>query len=576
MENMCCIADCHNTESIDSNDNKNRNLRFYNFPNELEIKKRQLWLNAIRPHMRPCYKMTPKIKICSIHFLNNKKDDDPESPSYIPRLFSSHKKKVLKPKVVSVEKSGPIIKKLKLAHNVKMNDDTNNTNEDVTPIKTPTAPSSTAITPTTITKTAITPTSIIKTAITPTATTKTTTTTTQEVSKIPEVITKQKKNHEYFEELMKIFGNSSEESQTEPLINMKPELICFSCTLKCENGINTAETQAILETQQIETPIIKPQNIINKQNKIIVITKNIENEYCKIQKPLSKVPGFYGYQSLNNNGKFIEFCGVTKNVFMKILPMMPEINYINLNKEDKLMIFLMKLKLGLPFSTLSVLFNIEREYLKQLFITSIKSLRPQLCDYINWPHKAFVRTHLPIIFRDRYINARVIIDIIEVNIDDENNEANGLIEVDGSNQFKVLLGYTPDGYISFKSRIYAGIATDYRIIHNSGLLDQIEESDLVLTRKMYQNLQPFLEDINAGFSCPLQFAEKLLQKQNNNQYLVVKNVANRIDDILRKIKIFRTFKSMPNELFRFTDYIFTVIVGLHNLAFPSCEDYKND
>lgn len=51
MENVCCIADCQNTESIDSNDFKNRNLRFYNFPSEIEIKKRQLWLNAIRPHM---------------------------------------------------------------------------------------------------------------------------------------------------------------------------------------------------------------------------------------------------------------------------------------------------------------------------------------------------------------------------------------------------------------------------------------------------------------------------------------------------------------------------------------------
>lgn len=511
--------------------------------------------------------MTPKIKICSIHFLNNKKDDDPESPSYIPRLFSNHKKKIAKPNIASIEKTGPITKKKKLVHhNVKTNNNLNDTNENIQSTLIPlatiaqTAKSSTTIAPTIKPPTTKPPTTIALTEIT---------TTTEEVS------TKQKKNHEYFEELMKIFGNSSEECQTEPLNNMKPELICFSCTLKCENGINTAETQAILETHQTEKPIKLP-NFINKQNKIIVVAKNIENEYYKIEKPLTKVPGFYGYQSLNNNGKFIEFCGVTKNVFMKILPMMPEINYINLNKEDKLLIFLMKLKLGLPFSTLSLLFGIEREYLKQLFITSIKSLRPQLCNYVNWPHRAFVRTHLPIIFRDRYVNARVIIDIVEVNIDDENNEANSLIEVDGSNQFKVLLGYTPDGYISFKSRIYAGVATDYRIIHNSGLLDQIQEKDLVLARKMYQNLQPFLEDINAGFSCPLQFAEKLLQKQNNNQYLVVKNVANRIDDVLRKIKIFRTFKSMPNELFRFTDYIFTVIVGLHNLAFPSCDDYKND
>ncbi|XP_044733758.1 uncharacterized protein LOC123296361 [Chrysoperla carnea] len=90
--NTCCIKNC--TPKSREKTNGNLSIKFYRFPSSTigsawKIDKRLKWINAVKNYIKYSNDWEPQnhSRICSLHFINNEKSDNPTHPSYIPSIF---------------------------------------------------------------------------------------------------------------------------------------------------------------------------------------------------------------------------------------------------------------------------------------------------------------------------------------------------------------------------------------------------------------------------------------------------------------------------------------------------------
>jgi len=71
--------------------------------------------------------------------------------------------------------------------------------------------------------------------------------------------------------------------------------------------------------------------------------------------------GFHGVKSLTEESGYSELAGVTMEIFKYLLALLPlEDMRRKMSQSDRLLLFLMKMKIGLIYSALGVLFGIHR------------------------------------------------------------------------------------------------------------------------------------------------------------------------------------------------------------------------
>ena len=76
MVKNCCVVGCHNVFKV------GRNIKFHRFPKDEE--RRAKWIAAVR---RENWTPNDNTWICSQHFVNGEKSNNPLAPNYIPTIF---------------------------------------------------------------------------------------------------------------------------------------------------------------------------------------------------------------------------------------------------------------------------------------------------------------------------------------------------------------------------------------------------------------------------------------------------------------------------------------------------------
>ena len=150
---------------------------------------------------------------------------------------------------------------------------------------------------------------------------------------------------------------------------------------------------------------------------------------------------------------------------------------------DRLLLTLMRLRLGLLVQDLAYHFGISESTVSDIFLAWIDAMIFHLKFLIKWPDHETCHTNMPQIFKDLYPKARCIIDCSVIFT--ERPYAYQAWTQTYSNYKKhdkvnVLLGITPCGAISFLSMCWGGRATDKFITMNSGFLSLLEHGDVVL------------------------------------------------------------------------------------------------
>ncbi len=162
---------------------------------------------------------------------------------------------------------------------------------------------------------------------------------------------------------------------------------------------------------------------------------------------------------------------------------------------------LMKLRFGLTHKDLAFRSHCSHATISAIFHDWLNIMAQRFSSLIHWPSREEIKKNLPALFRSPPFNSvRCIIDCSEIFIDRPTSlsaSAMTYSNYKSHDTIKFLVGISPTGSITFLSKSWGGWASDKTITKSSGLIDLLEEGDIVMADR--------------GFSFPEYFAAKGVQ-----------------------------------------------------------------
>lgn len=283
--------------------------------------------------------------------------------------------------------------------------------------------------------------------------------------------------------------------------------------------------------------------------------------------------GFHGYLSVEEDQDLLDLAGVNFNTFRLLLKIVGDLKEAKVSKENRLLIFLLKMKLGLTFSAIGVLFSVHRTSVSRIFYATLEVLSGSCKNFIQWPSKETIISTMSQVFKETFPDCRVIIDCTEFRVEQPP-------EIDQRCFFyshykkrftiKILVGCTPNGLISFVSQCFGGRTTDAQITNKSGFLNLLEQGDVVLADKGFPEIKTTIDESGRGIVLvmpPFVLEGKLTAEQVRETEKVA-GVRIHIERIMQRIKIYRiTSNILISELPYVNNIIFITCV-LVNLQPP--------
>ena len=150
---------------------------------------------------------------------------------------------------------------------------------------------------------------------------------------------------------------------------------------------------------------------------------------------------------------------------------------------QKVILTLMRLRLGLSGLDLGYRFGIHSSTVSRTFSTVIDILHRRLKHLILWPERDVLKSTMPMDFRKHCPTCVIIIDCFEIFIDRPSvllARAQTYSSYKHHNTAKYLIGITPQGSVSFISRGWGGRVSDKYLTENCGLLNNLLPGDTVL------------------------------------------------------------------------------------------------
>ncbi|XP_077544728.1 uncharacterized protein LOC144157886 [Haemaphysalis longicornis] len=292
---------------------------------------------------------------------------------------------------------------------------------------------------------------------------------------------------------------------------------------------------------------------------------------------------FTGYDSVKSCASAVkDLCGVAMDVFALLLCLLTARAERSCDPPlcDKLLLFLMKLKLGISYSSLAVLFSVSRTTASRHFNSILRSLSTATQKWIYRPPTSVIKARLPESFKLHYPRYSMIIDCTEVRTEQPSTveQQRALYShYKGTYTVKFLVAITPCGTICFNSEAYGGRCSDAFITVNSGFLDLVEPGDTILADKGFPGIQAGLDEAEAVLVMPPflhgqgQFTENEVQETYN-----IAQVRIHVERMIQRIKLYNILNSqVPTELLPAMSDVFHMCCVLANLQPPILKPNEN-
>ena len=288
---------------------------------------------------------------------------------------------------------------------------------------------------------------------------------------------------------------------------------------------------------------------------------------------------FKGHRSLDTDYKMNEVAGVDLNRFKLLLSTLDnalpskDSNKKKICLENRLLIFLMKMKLGITFAALSIIFGIHCTTVSRIFHENLDFLVAGCKNLVFWPSQYSIKHNMPECFKTNYENCRVLIDATEFRMENPAHIDQKILcysNYKKGYRLKVVIGCSPDRMITFISAVYGGRASDVQITTASELLKLLEPGDIILADKGFPNIQAKLEENgnNVIIVMPPFVKNGVLSEEEVKQQYDIASVRIHIERIMQRIRIYKILELLTSDLVPHIDNILFMCCALVNLQPP--------
>ncbi|XP_065195428.1 uncharacterized protein LOC135827887 [Sycon ciliatum] len=238
--------------------------------------------------------------------------------------------------------------------------------------------------------------------------------------------------------------------------------------------------------------------------------------------------------------------------------------------EDELLLTLVKLRHAFPESDLALRFGIDQSTVSRIFSTYIRCMYFSMKEVDIWPSRALIDRYMPDVFKDKYPRTRVIIDATEFPIEKPANptvQAATWSNYKNRNTFKLLVGVTPTGAISFLSPLYGGRISDKKLTKRSGLMKLMEKGDAIMADRGFDiaDLLPEGVDLNIP---PFLGSRDQLDEEEVIETRRIASVRIHVERAMERIKNFRITHFLSSVLCPLAEQIIFVCAFLTNYMEP--------
>jgi len=241
---------------------------------------------------------------------------------------------------------------------------------------------------------------------------------------------------------------------------------------------------------------------------------------------------------------------------------------------DEFLLVMARLRAGLFETDLAYRFGVSQSTVSRIWITWINFIYLQFQTIPLWPTRAMINADMPECFRKMYPSTRVILDATEIRV-----EKPGLPMLQqatfsnykSTNTYKVLVGISPSGVITFVSNLYAGSISDKELTRCSGILGKLEPGDSVMADRGF-DIQEDLALLGVGLNIPPFLKGK--SQLSESELVETRRIASiriHVERAMERIKNFHIFdRTLPSSMSTVANQIFYVCAVLSNFQPPLC------
>lgn len=360
-------------------------------------------------------------------------------------------------------------------------------------------------------------------------------------------------------------------------------VVIFSGKDRCD-GICHAETQIYTPTDRRgDLKIVKKRNTAEKSccTTVKCLDVGVGPDVSDVKKHLECLTGFHGFSSIRTD-KLLHLCGVTIDTFNLLLEISPnDIQEKKISRENCLVIFLAKLKLGISFSALGVIFQVDRRTVARIFYMMVTRMKKICGKFIFWPCRDVLQQTMPETFKQHFPNCRVIIDCFEIKVQQPANIGSRVRLYSHYKKgftTKILVGCSPCGGVTFISECFNGRISDCQITVKSGILDLLEPGDVVLADKGFPNIMPKVDDNGEPILIvmPPYLRDPFFSREDVEKTYGIARHRIHVERIIQRFRIYKILDKFTYELYPYIDDIMFMIGVLVNLQPPIIKESGED
>lgn len=292
--------------------------------------------------------------------------------------------------------------------------------------------------------------------------------------------------------------------------------------------------------------------------------------------PNEKCTYFGGYDSVIASPTALkDLCNVNNSAFAFLLSLLPAVSVraCDATLPNRLLLFLMKLKLGISFSSLAVLFSVSKSSASKHFETVLAALTAATKQWIFRPPTFIIQSTLPDCFKVHHPSCTMVLEIAEVKTEQPNGVGEQLTlysSYKSGHTLKFLVGIIPNGMVCFCSKAYGGRYSNTDVAADSGFFDLVRAGDVILSDKDFPGIRSELEKSRAVMVVPPSFDARSWSAVSDAECTYnTAQVRVHVQRMIQRIKTHHILNTLiPVELIPLMTDVFHMCCVLSNLQLP--------